>query len=250
MAFANTGLSFNTSTKNDLNVSYADGIYTITTTGTDPHISCNALSATLGIAEARLEFQYQASEDVSDVQLFFGSPETEERSMHVSNLLTKTSTWTTASVNIAVPKKSFGWGNSDNYLRMDFGNKSGVTIKIRYLGINGQETISTTERNAEANAIARYLSTQYPSAVTNVEVTADKIIIKGKTASAGCKLIDVRVNGSASRLSNYFVVANLPQGEFSVETARYAIYDGVQYDRLLSKWAVIDASGSLNSQAH
>ncbi|MGM9800763.1 MAG: DUF5722 domain-containing protein [Candidatus Limisoma sp.] len=250
LAFANTGLSFNTSTKNDLNVSYADGIYTITTTGTDPHIATNTLSATLGIAEAKLAFQYQCSEDVSDVQLFFGSPETEARSVHVSNLLKKTSSWTTATVNIAAQKKSFGWGNSGNYLRMDFGNKSGVTIKIRYLGINGQHTISTTERNAEANAIARYLSTQYPSAVTNVEVTADKIIIEGTTASAGCKLIDVRVNGSASRLSNYFTIATLPQGAFKVETARYAVYDGVQYDRLLSKWAIIDASGSLNSHAH
>ena len=250
MAFADTGLSFNTSTATDLSVSLADGVYTIKTTGTDPHIKCNALSATLGLAEAKLAFQYQVSEDISDVQLFFGAPETEARSIHVSNLLKKTTDWTTATVNIAVPKKSFSWGNSGDFLRMDFGNKSGVTIKIRYLGINGQNTVSTTQRNAEANSVARYLSTQYPSAVTNVEVTADKIIIQGKTASAGCKLIDVRVNGSASRLTNYADVCALPQGEFSVETARYAVYDGVKYDRLLSKWAIIDASRKLNSHAH
>lgn len=249
-AMANTGLGFNQSTASGLNISKdASSVYTIVTTNTDPHVKCDALSAALPFGDAKLQFQYQASADVDDLQLFFCDPETEARSIHAGAVLKKTDVWQTATINIACAKNSFSWGSAGNILRMDFGNKSGITIKIRYMGINGSETPSDATKNTQSAAIAQYLSTTYPAEITDVKVTENKVIITGKTVADGCKLIDIRAYGTSAPLSNFADVANLPKGNFTIEKDRYIAVEGFTYDRLLSKWAVTDAGYSIQSHA-
>ncbi len=248
---AETGLGLDTGSISQLTCSYTNGTYTIKTTGSDPFIYSNALTADLPFGEAKLMFQYKASADIDAFELFFGKPDaTAGESKNYGTVLTATTEWKTASINIAAPKRNFSWGKKGNRLRFDFGTKSGITVQIRYLGINGTKTVSDSEKNNEVNAIAKYLSTVYPAKVDKVTVTESTVTIAGTTVANGCKLYDIRANGTAAPLLNASAVANLANGTFSVELPRFVSIDGYTYDRLLSKWAVTDASGNLQSHAH
>lgn len=251
MADAAVGFSFDTSTAVDLTVTYADNIYTITTTGNDPHITSTALASDCTDGDAKLAFQYQSSEAISDFQVFFLAPdESESKSTHYANLIDARTAWTTASTNIANQKSSFSWGSTGNKLRFDFGTKAGVTIKIRQLGIYGTASVSDTDKNTQVTNLSRYLGSSYPAKVENVKVTSDKVIISGTAISPG-KLLDVRMYGNVQPLTNYSTAATLDSaGTFQVEVPRYVTAGSYTYDRLLSRWAIVDASGSLQSHGH
>lgn len=246
---AATGIMLNTATGVDVNANYTDIVYTITTTGGDPHITSYALDKDTHPADIKLQFQYQSTADIDDVQLFFLAPdESEAKSMHVSNLIRKTDQWTTATVVIANQKSNFNWGKAGNKLRIDFGNRAGITIKMRHLGINGSYDVSASDKNIAAVSIAKYLGTNYPSNVTNVSVTDTKIIISGNS-SVNTRLVDCRMYGDVTPMRECPVVANVNAGNFSVTVDRYITVDGCTYDRLFSKWALIDNGGGLMSHA-
>lgn len=146
-ANAETGLDLDTGNLNQLTCSNNGGTYTITTTGSDPFIYSQALTSDLPFGEAKLMFQYKASADIDAFELFFGKPNAAPgESKNYGTVLTATSEWKTASVNIALPKSNFSWGTKGHRIRFDFGTKSGITIQIRYLGINGTKTVSDSEK--------------------------------------------------------------------------------------------------------
>ena len=247
---ANTSLTLDSSTKVDLtygsNAQYAE----ITTTGTDPHICSMAIPADMVFKDCRLEFDYQASEDIDDLQLFFRDPESEARSLHVRGAMPKTTEWRHFSLNIAPQRQSFDWGKAGSKLRMDFGNRSGVNIKIRNLGIYGHTVMSSADRASFARGVERYLAADYAAKVTYVEVGKDNITIRGTTAASGCKLIGVRMDGDVTRMTGYADAAsNLPVGDFEVTVPRYVQVCGYNYDQLLSRWAITDANHNLLSHA-
>ena len=92
MANANTWLTFDSSTKVDMTYGSNSEYCEMVTTGTDPHIVTYA-TGDMHLKDVRLEFYYQSSEDIDDLQLFFRDPESESRSAHFRGLLTKTSEW-------------------------------------------------------------------------------------------------------------------------------------------------------------
>ena len=100
MANANTWLTFDSSTKVDMTYGSNSEYCEMVTTGTDPHIVTYA-TGDMHLKDVRLEFYYQSSEDIDDLQLFFRDPESESRSAHFRGLLTKTSEWKFVSINLA-----------------------------------------------------------------------------------------------------------------------------------------------------
>lgn len=247
---ANTGLTMDTSTQVDMTYTQSSSYYVIKTTGTDPHICSTAIPADMVFKDCRLEFDYQASEDIDDLQLFFRDPESEARSLHVRGAMPKTTEWRHFSLNIAPQRQSFDWGKAGSKLRMDFGNRSGVNIKIRNLGIYGHTVMSSADRASFARGVERYLAADYAAKVTYVEVGNDQVIIRGTTTASGCKLIGVRMDGDVTRMTGYADAAsNLPLGDFEVTVPRYAQVYGYNYDQLLSRWAITDANHNLLSHA-
>lgn len=257
LANAAVGFQLDTSTAVDLTVTTSTGssnetIYTIVTTGTDPHIISTGIESDCNYGDADLKFQYTTSEDIADVQIFFMAPDlSESKSTHLSGFMTARTAWGTASTNIANQKSNYTWGAKGDKLRFDFGNKAGVTIKIRYFGIYGTETVSEANKTKESNNLARYLGATYPANIDNVKVTTDKVIITGTAVSPG-KLSEIRMNGAVLPMTNYSDVATISDaGAFSIEVPRYTtLSDGYKYDRLLSRWAIVDNSHNLQSHAH
>ncbi len=249
-AQASMGILLNPASSVDMTATYANEVYTFTTTGTDPRIVSYELEGDAHIADIKLEFQYQSSADIDDVQFFFMSPEeTEAKSLHVKNLIKKTNQWTTVSVNIGQQRGDFNWGSKGNKLRIDFGDKPGVTVKMRLLGINGSYYVSDEYKNAETYAIAKYLGAAYPSAITRVDVNENTITISGTASSPG-KLLHVPLHENAALTRHYDPVANLTAGDFSITVDRYVtVANGLTYDRLLSKWMVVDNDYNILSHA-
>lgn len=249
MSKANTGLTMDTSTQVDMTYTQSSSYYVIKTTGTDPHICSTALPANMDVKDCRLEFDYQTSADV-DLQLFFRDPESEARSLKVPGALKTTGKgeWKRFVLNITPQRNSFSWGNKGSKLRIDFGNRSGVTINIRNLGIKGCTRMSSDQKASFARGVERYLAADYTARVTYVEVNKDNILVRGTTASAGCKLIDSRMYGDLTLNTECFDAAsNLPAGQFEVTVPRYIEVAGCKYDRLLSRWAITDAKHNLLS---
>ena len=110
------------------------------------------------------------------------------------------------------------------------------------------------EKAALNNHLTTYLNTDYPSAVTDVEVTADKVIIKGNCSGNGqFVLVELTPADDVTEDSTYIHRTNLTQSDFTVSLDRHCTYDGIGYDRLLSRWAIIDTSSGndiLVSHAH
>ena len=244
---AATSLTLNSSTKVDLNCSESNGVYTLVTTGGDPHIVTNSFSS--ASTDTRVEFEYQASADIDDIQLFFRNPESEARSRHYGSLKA-TNDWVRVSYNVSRERTSFSWGGSGSLLRLDFGNNSGITIKIRNLGINGRYTVSDSEKNAISQNVVRYLSADYYNKIENVEVTADKVIVEGYTNMDGCTLIEICPQGSAASLSGYKLVQGLPNGSFRAEFDRKYKDNNTLRDRLLSSWSIVNANSKVVAHAH
>ncbi|MCM1020661.1 MAG: CotH kinase family protein [Muribaculum sp.] len=134
-SFASLNLMLNMATAHQLGVTLANGDeYTIATSGTDPYISTTGLSRSLSADEVVLVFEYCSTADIDMLQLFFGPSYSEARSKRCKSIPVSAG-WKTFTVNIASEIKQFGWGQQSSIMRLDFGSRSGVGIKLRHLRI-------------------------------------------------------------------------------------------------------------------
>ena len=63
-------LDFNPSTKHNLDISTANGLAKITTTGNDPYISFKALASAISHDNTILSFEYTAPKDINSVIIY------------------------------------------------------------------------------------------------------------------------------------------------------------------------------------
>ncbi len=258
---ADFDLSLNASTANQATIDYdaSSGIYTIHTTGEDPFVSINALASALPAEQCVLTFDYQCSpETTGGLQIFFGPNFSEARSIHADNLA-NTSQWTTFSKEMKNAISNFGWGAAKSVMRIDWGSRRDVTIKVRNLRfreMNDEEKANydITGNKEEmlklkAARLQRYLYTNaYASAVSHVAVTADKVTITGKCVGTGdFALVEVTPYTDVTECKKFTHRTSVKEGNFSVTLDRFAQYDGFTYDRLLSKWAVAGNLGETDT---
>lgn len=130
----------NAASKNDITgtSSTSSGVttYTITTTGTDPFWTSFVIGQSLPSDYNAITFEYNCTTGLNNLEVFF-SPIVGGRSVNFGSLAaTGSSEWKTATLNIASARASLEWGYSASaQLRFDWGNTSGVTIKVRKLKI-------------------------------------------------------------------------------------------------------------------
>lgn len=93
--------------------------------------------------------------------------------------------------------------------------------------------------------IKDYLAKDYPSKVTNVQVTSDKVIIKGNCGGSGTYLLaDITPWQDVTELEKYPYTQDLSGGGFTVTVDRIVPNrEGIRYDKVFSKWAVVKVDG-------
>ncbi len=235
--------------------SLGSGQYQLTTTGEDPYVSLKALTKKLAADKLVLTFEYKCAEEISHLQIFFGAPVTEARSLKTSGLAAS-SVWKSFSADVGKQVGAFDWGAAGDFLRLDFGNQSGRIIQIR--------NIYFRKRTAEEEAIAleeqqqfekdqqlesflnNYLTGSYSPAVTSVTAGASTIRITGSYSGEAIRLAELmpsdELNGNVKFANTY----PLSGPSFSFEVDRYITRNGFRYDRALSRWILIRAGNTFD----
>ena len=222
--------------------------YELITTGEDPYLSLMPLTASNHPDSVVLTFEYQCSTAISSMQIFFAPPTTEERSVKPGTI-PASSGWATYSVDLSDKIKQFNWGNAGDFLRLDFGNQSGVTFQIRNIHFRALNATEKAEALLRAELIKndlllesnlkKYLTATYGSQVTEVKVGALSINIKGNYTGEGvfslCEITPYHHLTQMNKFTNKFTLSN---SVFSIDIDRFVNRNGLKYDRLLSKWVI------------
>lgn len=93
--------------------------------------------------------------------------------------------------------------------------------------------------------IKNYLAKYYPSKVTNVQVTSDKVIIKGNCGGSGTYLLaEITPWQDVTEMEIFPYTESISGKSFTVTMKRIVpAREGIRYDRVFSKWAVVKVDG-------
>lgn len=96
-----------------------------------------------------------------------------------------------------------------------------------------------------ADNLKEYLAKKYPSTVSNVQVTSDKVTVKGKCGGSGIYVLaEITPWQDVTELETYPYTQNLSGSDFTVTVDRIVPNrEGIKYDRVFSKWAVVKVDG-------
>jgi len=232
-----------------------DYSYKIARTAADPYVFSSSIQSDLGTDYQVLEFEYKCSGSIGDLQIFYalkGAP-AENSSQKYSDLKT-TSSYVKYSVLINKFRNN-GWGKKGDCLRLDPGDNAGEDFYIRNLVIremtDEEKKTIEDQNNAEqaktnmAKNLESYLSKTYPSSVTKVTVTADKVTVEGKVGGSGTyKLADITPWQDVTEMTSFPYVEAISGSDFSITLDRVVKgREEIDYDRVFSKWAIIKVDG-------
>ena len=233
------------------------GTSTITTTGTDPYILTSILKKTLPDDSCVLSFKYNAAATSApaELQIFFAQPTSEDRSVKLSTPFnTDGSGWQSFALNIKKLREKLKWGKKGQYMRFDFGSEAGKVIRIRELCVRKMTDKEKADYEANENFEAykqnmathlnAYLNNSYASKVTDVEVSASKVTIKGQCAGSGkFALVDVAPWEEVTETATFPSRIDITNNTFTITADRNVTRDGITYDRAFSKWAIVKVDG-------
>jgi len=245
----NNYMSFDTSTGNQLQISPKGSYqYELTTTGEDPYGSLFPLTNNNAAEKVVFTFEYKCLKEISHLQIFFGSPITEERSLKTAAIPVATN-WSTFSVDVCDPITTFNWGHTGDFLRLDFGNQSGVVIQIRNICLRvrtaEEEALAKEKEDLIANDLLlesnlkKYLSANFSSQITEVHVGPSIVTIKGNYSAEGkINLCEVMPSDHLTEVVKFENTYPLGSSSFSIDLDRFVVRNGFKYDRVLSKWVI------------
>lgn len=241
---------------NDVKVSVnSKGEVSLRTTGRDPWICTEPLGQKNPENTVVLTFEYKASKEIGAFQVFFAAPLSGDRMEELGAIEASPSTWKTYSYNLSAAIDKYAWGKVADYLRLDFGSTEDVMIYLRNVALRSMndeeqaalEAEQTKLRNIEwlGEELPRYLERSYSSSIASVSVSADKVEITGTFNGSGtCSLAEVTPYEHALLLDSFRKCKEgIAPGAFSVTLDRVTEYDGWPYDRLLSKFVLVQSTG-------
>ncbi|MBO6248707.1 MAG: hypothetical protein J6N54_07850, partial [Bacteroidales bacterium] len=149
-----------------------------------------------------------------------------------------------------------GWGKAGDKLRIDPGDVNGLEIVIRNITVRrmteaevqAAEELQNFEKAKQkmAENLTEYLSATYPSSVTDVSVTSDKVTVKGTTSGSGTYVLaEICPWQDVTEMTAFpYTTAIEGSGSFSLTLDRQVKgREGIDYDRVFSKWAVVKVDG-------
>lgn len=257
------GLDKSNTGRQDVSLTENSGVYTVTSSGPDPWVQTTPLETALYDDFSIISFEYQSPQPIKDVEFSFISTTIRPWSETVGMLApTGDAQW--GKCNYICEKArlyskvgtTFRWGDKGDVLRISLGGNDGVSMKIRNIqmrSLTAQEWADLTgdndriaaERLAMAQNIKDYLSSSFSSRVTSVNVNGETITIVGNIPDSGdFRIADIAPWEDITQLSSFDSFIPVNSGDFTVDVPRYVSRGGFNYDRALSKWAVINVSGS------
>lgn len=203
-ARADLPLDFDTGRANQLSATKAaDQSMDFKTLGDDPYILLKAFEKVNASPDDRvLAFDYFCADGIDELEIFYGPPIVAGRSLS-GGQMPKAESWQPFALDL---KEASGgrWSANDNLLRLDFGRRAGIELRVRNLRLrppNDAERNSAAEREAlhkrkarSATLVMRYLNAQLPARIESVRVTKSEIVVRGKAdaASHDLKLIETQ----------------------------------------------------------
>ncbi len=191
-ARAEVALQFDAVRVNQLTVvSEADGVFAFKTLGEDPYILLDPFeTSTAGADDHVLAFDYFCPDGINGLEIYYGPPIHAGQSLSAGEM-NRAESWQPFAVDL---KEASGgrWSGKSNLLRLDFGRRAGVDLRMRNLRLrppNATERASTAERErirdrkrAAAKTVTDYLAAEIPVEIESVVVNNDQIIISGRSA--------------------------------------------------------------------
>lgn len=234
--------------------------YNFATTGGDPYVYTKELGADLPEDSCVLTFEYKCPKGIADMQVFFCNAATgyyasENYSQHVGNIPAGSDKqWKTYSYNVSALRKKYNWGAAKDRLRIDFGYQSDVAFNIRSFRLRGMtdeerkaKHIADSIENAKLEMDAHlqdYLAQRYTNFIDSVNITNNKVCVAGTINEKGnFVLVEIPPYVDITETAKFAYRTPLTDNKFSVELDRTVPREGCQYDRLLSKWAIVRVEG-------
>ena len=257
------GLTIDKGSGQHVEISQDKDQYLIKTTAQDPYLFLNGLTRRLHEEELVLTFSYTSTADFG-LQVFFTPPTTEGRSIS-SIMVPATNSFKTFSIDLGDKLEDLNWGKVDDQLRLDFGNKADVSIKIKEIAIRkrndeekrlAQEKEDFKKNDLQMNEqFVSYLKENFENSISLVKVANENITITGKLAgsAAGYSLVEILPGGMPFDESSYVFDIAITDPSFTIRLERYQQKDGLRYDRGLSSWAIVRKNHDkleLQSHAH
>lgn len=241
-------LEIDTGKVNQVKLSFQSGEYQIETTGGDPWLYSLPLNQTISKESGILSFEYFCPSGLDQFQIFF-SPDFSEKSSKIINKVGLSEGWVGYTVDLRDKLKE--WGKSGDRLRMDFGNRKGVQIQIRNIVLRQmtereKELALNSDEKKKREAmfdehLRKYLTSDFPSVLTSVEVDSSTITVSGNSSATGeIYLCEVAPWEDVTESKNFISSIPVYQGTFQKSFPRLSEVNTLNYDRLLSKWVLAE----------
>ena len=253
-ALASVDLAFRTQDAHGvLMTRLANDEYELDLSGGDPYIYTDLFAANLDPKLRVLEFEYRYDSPVDIFQLYFVVQGiTAESASKRFGGLPAASTYRHFTADLSAYRDA-NWGLAGDGLRFDPGQNGLGKMYVRNFVLRemteneqefGIETEEYKEKRRMGERLTAYLAQDYPSSVDLVRVTADQVTVEGDCAATGSYLLaEITPWQDVTEMESYPYVTELSGGHFSLTLDRQVTgREGIDYDRVFSKWAVIKVS--------
>ena len=154
---------------------------------------------------------------------------------------------------------NLGWGAAKSVMRIDWGGRSGVTIKVknlRFREMNDEEKKNydiTGNKDAHDEVQSRSPSKlPLQQCLRLCREPCERECRQGDhqrkcVGNQDFALVEAMPNIDITECKKFAHRTSVNNGEFSLTLDRYAQYDGFTYDRLLSKWAIVGNLGETDT---
>ena len=232
----------------------ANDEYELDLSGSDPYVYTDLFTEDLDPKLRVLDFEYRYESAIDIFQLYFVvQGQTTESASRRFGGLPASSAYRHFTADLSAYRDA-NWGIAGDGLRFDPGMNGHGKMYVRNFVLRemtedeqeyGVETEEYKEKRMMGERLTAYLEQSYPSSVDLVRVTADQVIVEGNCAASGSYLLaEITPWQDVTEVETFPYVTELPGGHFSLTLDRKVTgREGIDYDRVFSKWAVVKVSG-------
>lgn len=238
-----------------------DGVWQLETEGADPWIATLPLKEAINPNATVLSFDYFCPKGLDNIQIYF-SPEINEAHSKIVRKIGVSEGWVGYAIDVS--GEIGKWGKVGDWLRIDIGEKPNVTLQIRNIKfreftMREKEVSANREQKKRLEAekesrLKAYLEMDYVSKITKVEVSDSNISVKGEyTETDKVYLCEVAPYQNVTEETDFETAILLKSKKFHNKFDRFVDRNGINYDRVLSKWVLAEKTSDgyrLISHAH
>lgn len=228
----------------------ANDEYALRLAGDDPYLFTFPFAEDLDPSLRVVEFEYRLEHPVDLLQLFLVQQgiATESASRKYGSL-PATDRYKTFRADLS-DFRDGGWGKAGDAFRLDPGQSGNGTMHVRNFVIrqmteeeqrHGVETDDDKDKREMSERLSAYLDHSYPSVITSVTVSSDKVTVQGRCGGEGTYLLaEITPWQDVTEMSEFPYATAVSGGTFTLSIDRMAMgLEGIDYDRVFSKWAVV-----------